>query len=759
MRNKTFSGAALLLVLPSRFFALPMQFRVQLLAIFCFVSCTCVGQVLPIRERKQPVVVRYSLTLAENRIEIAGKSMRAFTVNGGVPGLTLEFFEGDTAEIWVNNQLSVSSSLHWHGLLLPNSQDGVPWLTQAPIGPGETRLYRFPLVQHGTYWYHSHSNLQEQAGVYGAFIVRARDEDTLAQASLLFSDWSHLKPGEIDRRLHAATDWFAIQKKATQSYSEALLAGRLRTKLKNEAKRMLAMDVSDVAYDAVLTNGDTLARLPTLRPGKVRLRLINGSSSTYFWVKYSNGPLTVVAADGKDVQPVQVDRLILAVAETYDVIVTVPQGQSSVLMATSEDRTRHTTTQLGNGPPQLLLPFARLHYFEGMEMMNNMMSMGGNMTGMPGMKMTNQLMDMNTVMYPEVVDSESTPQTLTYVMLKAANATTLPPGPTRNFNFTLTGNMNRYVWTMDNRTVSESKNLYIHKGERIRVVLFNNSMMRHPMHLHGHYFRVLNGQGAFSPLKNVLDIMPMETDTLEFAATETGSWIFHCHILYHMMSGMGRVFTYAGSSPLPDLTDTNKARRRLFATDRMPHAMAMVGLASNGSDGEAMLMNTRWQFETMWHLGMHPGHGYESETMLGRYFGRMQWWQAYLGFDYHYKRLDHLDRPDNAGLTGNNFFGDERRTLFGTKSNKPNRQTAVVGIRYLLPGLFWADARLDGQGKARLQLSREDVPLTPRLRMSLMFNTDKEYMLCFRYIATRWWSVGTHYDSDMGFGMGLWWSY
>jgi hypothetical protein len=270
-------------------------------------------------------------------------------------------------------------------------------------------------------------------------------------------------------------------------------------------------------------------------------------------------------------------------------------------------------------------------------------------------------------------------------------------------------------------------------------------MMRHPMHLHGHDFRLLNGQGEYAPMKNIIDIMPMERDTLEFNANVYGDWFFHCHILYHMMSGMGRVFTYANQPANPEIPNPKLAQRKLFADDREFHPMGRIGIESNGSDGEFMLANTRWKATTMWHLGYHDMHGYESETMLGRYLGRMQWWFPYIGFDYHFKM--------EGGPK--NIFGDEEKTWFGQTSNKNNRKTVVAGIAYTLPMLITADGRIDGDGKFRFQLSREDVPVSPRLRFNWMINTDKEYMAGFRYILTKYISLSSHYDSDMGLGAGL----
>ncbi|MGY4386701.1 hypothetical protein ACVWYN_003761, partial [Pedobacter sp. UYP24] len=438
-------------------------------------------------------------------------------------------------------------------------------------------------------------------------------------------------------------------------------------------------------------------------------RIANGGASSYFWLKYAGGKVTVVATDGNDVDPVEVDRLIIAPSETYDVVVTIPENKSYEFLVTPEDRTKSASLWLGSGQKVLAEKMPKLKYFAGMKMMNGMMDMHGNMVQMEGMEMRNQTMDMNTVMYPEVT-GEDNPDlvTLNYGMLRDPHQTTLPKGPMRELKFDLTGNMNRYVWTLDNKTVSESDKILIKKGENLRIVLYNNSMMRHPMHLHGHDFRVLNGQGENAPMKNVLDIMPMEKDTIEFAASEAGGdWFFHCHILYHMMSGMGRVFSYENSAPNPEIPDPKLAQRRLFWDDQMPHLMGKVGLESNGSDGQVMLANTRWKLSTMWHLGTDAMMGYESETMLGRYIGRNQWLFPYVGFDYHYKKFNPNEK---------NIFGSDYKNMFGQVSNKDNRHTVVAGVAYTLPMLFVADARIDGNGKLRFQLGRDDIPISSRMR-------------------------------------------
>ncbi|MDB5250468.1 MAG: multicopper oxidase type 3 [Segetibacter sp.] len=780
--------------------------------------------------------VSYHLYVTDTAVNYTGKTKHAYAINGTIPAPTLVFTEGDTAEIYLHNKLKEETSLHWHGVILPNRFDGVPYLTTKRIGPGETYLYKFRVVQNGTYWYHSHSALQEQSGMYGALVFKKRQGqdmdvsttgtsenrqvdpghqtkniDTTARQNhvghnmggmdmpanhsmsmspeptkgkgdynaeyiMVLSEWTDENPAQVQRRLRSANDWYAIKKGSVQSYGEAIKAGHVGTKLVNEWKRMKAMDVSDVYYDRFLINGKPETSAPEFKAGdKVKLRIVNAGASSYFWLNYAGGKITVVGSDGNDVQPIEVDRFIIGVAEIYDVVVTIPADGSFEFRATPEDRTKAASLWLGSGTKKPARKFSRLKYFEGMKMMNGMMKTNGDMNDM-GMKMSLQKMDMNTVMYPEItgepdgsdtmstssvkkdnmqhnhaaaqpadtmadmdMSSSSDIVTLNYSMLRSPEKTTLPDVPFKVLNFTLTGNMNRYVWAIDNKTVTEWDKILIEKGQNVRIILTNNSMMRHPMHLHGHDFRVVNGQGEYAPQKNVLDIMPMETDTLEFAANQSGDWFFHCHILYHMMAGMGNVMSYVNSPVNPDLPDPKKAWRSFKKDNNMLHAMAMVGLESNGSDGEVMLMGNRFELRTEWRIGTRMHHGLESETMFGRYFGRNQWLFPYVGFDYHRNKMEN----------------EAEKNVFGQLSNQNNRKTYTVGVQYMLPTMTIADARIDGAGKFRLQLSREDIPLTSRLRLNLMWNTDKEYMGGFRYIVNKWLGLSTHYDSDMGFGAGV----
>lgn len=712
-------------------------------------------------------VVRYDLTIKDTIVNFSGKEKRAIAVNEQIPMPTLTFTEGDIAEIVVHNKLKESTSLHWHGLFLPNKEDGVPYLTQMPIKPNETFTYRFPIIQSGTHWYHSHSGLQEQIGMYGSMVLLKKKDDPtfrkgiddLPEVPIILSEWTDIKPENVQRMLRNANDWAAIKKGTVQSYSEAIKAGHFKTKLGNEMKRMLAMDVSDVYYDKFLINGKNESQLSQFKSGdKVRLRISNGGASSYFWLSYAGGKMTVVANDGNDVEPVEVDRLIIGVSETYDVVVTIPNENIAYeFLATPEDRTKSASIYLGNGKVQLTSRMPKLKYFEGMKMMNDMMNMDGSMDDM-GMNMSFQKMDMNTVMYPEITGNPEMKMddkmnhsnhsmnlkqdivTLNYGMLKAPHPTTLPKdAPVRELRFELTGNMNRYVWSMDNKVLSETDKILIKKGENVRITLYNGSMMRHPMHLHGHDFRALNGQGEFAPLKNVLDIMPMETDTIEFLANAEGDWFFHCHILYHMMAGMNRVFSYEEQAPNPYLPNKIWAYKKLQSESNKFNFMAENDFATNGNDGMVMFHNTRWSFGTEWRLGYNDEHGYEMETHIGRYVGKNQWFMPFIGFDWRYR----------------NQNGEVEKNLFGQTNTKDQRAVLSLGAKYTLPMLVEFQGEVFMDGNVKFQLMREDIPISPRLRWAFMVNTDKEYMTGFKYITTRNLGISTHYDSDMGIGFGV----
>ena len=704
--------------------------------------------------------VRYDLFVSDTTVNYSGEEADAISVNGQIPAPALYFTEGDTAEIYVHNLMDIETSIHWHGIILPNEQDGVPYLTTAPILPHSTHLYKFPIVQNGTYWYHAHTELQEQSGLYGALILHKKQLDTIPEFVVVLSDWTNENPNEVLRSLKMANDWYAIEKGSTQNYGEALIKGYLGAKLTQEWLRMFPMDVSDVYYDAFLTNGQTEQTLPNLKAGdKIKLRIVNGSSSTYFWLQFAGSKLTVVASDGEDVVPVEVDRMIIGVAETYDAIISIPENMSYEFKATAEDRTKSTSLWLGDGMKMPAPTLPTLKYFEGMKMMNSMMNFDGTMDNM-GMQMTNQEMDMNTVMYPEISGGENEQNdtgnmdgmqmnmnenssgditTLNYGMLRSIKNTILPDAPTKVLHFTLTGNMNRYQWSINNTTLGDTDKILIHKGENVRIILTNETMMRHPMHLHGHYFRVVNGQGDYAPLKNVLDIMPMETDTIEFAALYDGDWFFHCHILYHMMSGMGRVFSYANSQPNSQIDPIPNAWGKFTGDENMWHFSTFIAGQSNGVFPKAMVMDRNYIFDLMGAVNYEGD--LEAEARFGRFFGNLQFLKLYFGGDIRrvYQQHGH---------------GAEE-----TMDTEENRLVATLGIQYTLPMFIQSDLRIDHKGNVRFQVGRNDLALTSRLRLDGFWNTDNEYEIGLRYIVIKRFSLSANYDSHFGLGVGITFTY
>ena len=731
--------------------------------------------------------VRYDLYVKDTLVNFTGKQRRAIAVNGKLQAPTLYFTEGDTAEIYLHNQLKEKTGFHWHGVILPNEQDGVPYLTTKPVLPGETHLYKFKISQNGTYWYHSHQGLQEQIGMNGLLVFKKRDsqKDLQFDADLpvLLGEWSDENPHNIMRRLHMGnTDWYAIKKNSVQSYAEAIQSGNFTTKLLNEWKRMEAMDVSDVYYEKFLINGLPSSKYANLKAGdKVRLRVANGGSSTYFWLNFGGGKIKVIANDGNDVQPVEVDRLIVGVSETYDIEVTIPENKSFEFRATSEDRFGHASLWLGSGEKKPAPDLPRLMLFEGMKLMNGMMKISGDMKPMT-MEMGSQSMDINEVMYPEISaeqrkmsmthinemmgvktkenpsahsdHSEMTSQQqppikrLSYANLASTEKTGLPSDQVKELQFTLEGNMSHYLWTLDNKTVLETDKIKIKKGEVLRIKLYNNSMMRHPMHLHGHDFRLINSKGDYSPLKTVLDIMPMETNTIEFAANQDGDWFFHCHILYHMMAGMGRIFTYEDSAPNPQLPNKASAWKDFVKDNSMSSSMAMLDVTSSRLHAETMTMfGPRWVNKNEFHSNWKFDH-LEATLKAGRYLGKFQWALPYVGL-----RLSNKHEEISSGLHGQ--ASTAKKSWFGQSRLQNNTASAVVGMQYVLPWLVTADASVDHTGRVVLELSREDIPISRRLRGAISVNSDNEFNTGIHYIVQKWLSISGNYDNKMGWGAGL----
>jgi FtsP/CotA-like multicopper oxidase with cupredoxin domain len=693
--------------------------------------------------------VEYDLYITDTMVNFTGKHRHAIAINGQIPAPILEFTEGDTAIIHVHNQMRMETSIHWHGLLLPNKEDGVPYLTTVPIEPEKTLTFTFPLIQSGTYWYHSHTMLQEQSGLYGSIVIHpAIEEPKLKEYVLLLSDWTDENPHQVMRYLKRGGEWYAIKKGALQSYGEAIAAGSFKDKLKQEWQRMPAMDVSDVYYNKFLINGKEKNEFKDAKPGEViRLRIINGSASSYFTLQYGMSYLRLIAADGINVSPVSVNKLEIAVAETYDVLITVPETGAAELRATSWDVVGYSSAYFGNGPVINAPEIPRLNYFKMMREMGSMNMNGMNMSGMDmknmdmnmtDMKMPNDTMPQKMNMQMSNMDgidiNMEIPGEFNYNMLRALHPTTLDSGlKPREIKLTLTGNMLRYVWSFDFKTLSVADKILIRKGERVRFVLTNNTMMRHPLHLHGHFFRFINSQGAYSPMKHTFDIKPMETVTIEFEANEEQDWFFHCHILYHMMAGMARIVSYEGSEQ-NEFAKTGY--KKLKKEDNALYPWYDLSVHSQGAWFSGNISNNRMALEFEGRVNWKGN--YETETHLLRYLDKNQYLSFYIGYDYRKNKTLPLANKPNT---------------------KDNRRVFDAGFYYLFPMLIRSEWRIDHTGRFRLQLERRDLPLSNNFFFDFRVNTDKEYNVLFRYMIAKPFSISTNYDSDYKWGIGLTWHY
>lgn len=722
--------------------------------------------------RDQGKTVTYHLYVHDTIVNYANnKKVQAIAVNGQIPAPTLEFTEGDTAVIYVHNKLHHhETSTHWHGLLLPNIEDGVPYLTTPPIKPGAVRKFVFPLKQSGTYWYHSHTMLQEQSGLYGSILIHPKkqthpvDHDVV----LLLSDWTNENPSEVHRTLRRndpASEWYTIKKGYAQSLDKLISHGSYFQRVKTAWTRMPAMDLSDVYYDAFLVNGKRSIELSQYKPGEhLRVRVINGSSSTYFYLNYGGGKIHLVAADGLDVTPIAIDRILIGTAETYDFLITVPPKGAYELRATSQDVSGSASVFIGSGEQLLAKDISKPDVWNMDKMMMDMtvnfpgrMKMKGMDHGtmesddMGAMKMEGSDADdtahgqhtkenkpeekpidhsMHTGMADQQKKQDSTAEVVfSYDMLKAlANTTFDSARSKKNYHLKLTGNMYRYVWSINKKVLSEADMIKVKKGEVVQFTLENTTMMNHPMHLHGHFFRVLNKNGDYSPLKHTIDVPPMTSITIEFAADEDKDWFFHCHILYHMMSGMARVVHYEGSER--DTALVAAPLKNLFKEDRQWFFYGSFAAKSHMSELQANYFNTRNAFRLEANAN-YEGQ-YEAELSYERYLN--DWLRPYVGF---------------RGIQQKYYNVFNGRQTFDQDYELP-----VLGFRYTLPFFMEADVSVNMKGRVRAELEGEQW-LLPRMFFNWRANTDKEYHLDLEYMLAKKVSVSAGYDSRYRWGGGL----
>jgi FtsP/CotA-like multicopper oxidase with cupredoxin domain len=525
-------------------------------------------------------VVKYELIASRESTNLSGKKIVDFAImiNKSIPAPVLEFTEGDDAEIVLKNNLTEDEvSIHWHGLLLDPYMDGVPYVNTPPIRPGESFTFKFKIRQHGTYWYHSHTNVQEQKGVYGAIVIHPKvktetfDRDIVA----VISDWSDENSSNIIKNLRKDGEYYALKKGTLRSWHGAIKANALKSFLYNEFSRMGGMDLSDVGYDAFLINGKMTSSEASIRPGeKVRVRIINAAASTYFYLSLGNEPLEVISADGQNIKPTKANDILIGPAETYDIKFVQPKDKSLELRATPNDGSGKTSLWLGSGEKIAAKDMAKPDLYMSMDSMS-----GGHE------QMDHSKMDMPAMDHSKIV------QTLTSQDF-AAEGTTAFSGeiPRKDIKLSLDGDMERYVWFINGKAIHEDRTITIDQDEVVRFTFVNNTMMSHPMHLHGHFFRVLNKFGDSSPLKHTVDVPPFSIRTVEFLANEPGDWMLHCHNLYHLKTGMARVVKYSSFTPRKDIVAFQKQDPHNH--DPIYHK-GTVEVATNHGELELGLMKTR----------------------------------------------------------------------------------------------------------------------------------------------------------------------
>lgn len=528
-----------------------------------------------------------ALSIGHAPFSVGGRTGHAVTINGTLPAPLLRLREGQTARLSVTNTLDEDTSIHWHGLLLPFQMDGVPGVSFPGIRPRETFVYEFPVRQAGTYWYHSHSGLQEAMGHYGPIIIDPAGPDPVAydrEHVVVLSDWSFLHPHEILRRLKASPGYFNRQRTTVAG----LISGEDRMSAEERGMwagmRMDPRDILDVTGSTYtyLVNGHGPGENWTglFRPGeRVRLRIINASAMTIFNVRIPGLPMTVVQADGENVRPVETDEFQISVAETYDVIVTPSDDHAYTIVAEAMDRSgmgRATLApRLGMSaevPPLRQVPNLTMRDM-GMDMgamgMSGMDHGGmGGMGGMdhgsmghgdmnmrdpslapPGMAVGVGVQSISPMPENRLAERplglENEPhRVLVYTDLVALNPNLDTRPPSRTMQIHLTGNMERFMWGFDGRRFSELVDpIRFARNERVRVTLVNDTMMAHPIHLHGHFFEVVNGHPGHHPRKHTVNVAPGGRVSFDLTADAPGDWAFHCHLLMHMHSGMFNIVT------------------------------------------------------------------------------------------------------------------------------------------------------------------------------------------------------------------------
>ncbi|WP_080986699.1 copper resistance system multicopper oxidase [Acetobacter pasteurianus] len=513
----------------------------------------------------------FDLTIGWANVNILDKPQRVPTMNGGVPGPILRWREGDDLRLNIHNTLDETTSIHWHGIRCPAHMDGVPGLSFVGIEPGARFTYRFPVKQSGTYWYHSHSNMQEAMGLYGAIVIDPKEPDPNSYDRdyvILLSDWSDVAPHTIINKLKFQDDYYNFRQRTAVSFFHDVKKSGVWPTLKDRMQwagmNMSATDISDVSgiIYTYLMNGCAPAANWTgiFKPGeRIRLRFINAAAMTFYDIRIPGLQMDIIQADGNNVEPVRVDEFRIGVAETYDCIVQPQGNQAYTIFAQSEDKTGYARGTLAphSGmsapvPPMDERP-VRTMVDMGMAMhgghdmgsmnMHDMPMHQATKTHAPPLNVENQnraAMPINRLADPGDGLQNNGRRVLTYADLRATHPATDQRPPSREITLHLTGNMERYIWGFDGKKFSEAEPIPLRLGERVRFTLINDTMMEHPIHLHGLWSELENGNGLYNPVKHTIIAQPGGKLSYLVSADTPGLWAFHCHLLYHMDLGMFR---------------------------------------------------------------------------------------------------------------------------------------------------------------------------------------------------------------------------
>jgi CopA family copper-resistance protein len=727
-------------------------------------------------------VVRYELNVTREKVNLSGKKPVDFAllVNHSIPAPTLEFTEGDEAEIVLKNDSDEDEiSVHWHGILLDPYMDGVPYVNTPPIYPGKSYTFKFKLRQHGTYWYHSHTNVQEQKGVYGAIIIHPKERKIKYDRDIVavLSDWSDENPTQILKNLRKDGEYYLYKKRTIRSLWGAYKAKSLGNYFYNEMTRMGGMDYSDVGYDAFLINGKNSSEISDLRPGeKVRIRIINAAASSYFYVSMGKDPMNVISADGVDIKPALAEEILIGMAETYDLLYEVPKDKSFELKATSQDGTGEGSIWIGQGEkvsasikpkPDLYAKMYMGGFWDNLKYtgsftkpvmsgmdhsqmghMDHEMDSAGtteiDKSTMDHSKMSHSQMDDSTMDHSTMdqskldqskldqskldqskmdhskMDNESSDiiKTLTVDKIESEEPTNFSKSLLKHdVKFVLDGDMERYIWLINGKAISEDRTISINENEVVRFTFVNNSMMHHPMHLHGHFFRVITKKGEKSPMKHTVDVPPHSSRTIEFYSNEPGEWMLHCHNLYHLKTGMARVVKYSSFTPKKEIQHWQKHDPHMhdhtYYTGRLE-------AATNHAQGELFLRKTWDEIEL--RAETREDFNWEGEG------------------DLFYKRW--LNKYTHLIAGG---------TLVDREA------AGVVGFGYILPFLLDTHTIIDHKGRIRLNLEKRfqwteyiytDAEFTFRQKQ------DSEFEVSLMYQKQWDWSAGlmfTEHSAGLGF--------